>query len=360
MREILFIEKSNEHMKIWEGARLSKEEAADISGVGKILWIEQLPKVLHDLMTQVKRVYINNNESQSIEDELGSRDLRKSRELINRYPLHKYHRSQPILRNLRMTKSAIELDLMRKAIAITKEGFESVLSMVKPNIWEYQVEATLTGRFIFGGAEGHAFHPIAASGNSACTLHYTVNNQICRDGELLLLDFGAEYAHYAADISRTIPVNGQFSERQRQVYATVLDMLKKTRSLMVPGMTMEEMNRKVGEMMNHALVDLELLDKKDLQDLEPHQQPYRKYFMHGVAHHLGLDVHDLSDRFAPFQAGMVLTCEPGIYIAREGIGIRLENDILITDEGPVDLTADIPIEIEEIESLMQTSRLEPV
>lgn len=354
-KEVLFLLKETEHSKIWEGERLSKDEANHLSAIQKIVWSSQYAAILHDLIKQAKRVYINGNESQGVNDEILTRDLRLGNELMKRYPMHKYHRSQPILRNLRMIKSPIEVDLVKKALDITKLGFQKVLSSVHPGMWEYQIEAILTGTFIHEGAQGHAYEPIVASGVSACVLHYTTNNRKCQSGDLVLLDFGAEYANYSADLSRTIPVNGRFSERQAAVYKAVLKVMKETKEMMVPGILLDELNQEVGKMMSHALVDLGLLDKSDLQPKDSKKQPYRQYFMHGIGHHLGLDVHDLSDRYSPFQAGMVLTCEPGIYIEEEDLGIRLENNILITDDGPVDLAADVPIEIEEIEALMQES-----
>lgn len=357
LKEILFLVKETDHSRIWEGERLSKEEGSSISGIQKVFWYNQYPVVLHELLRQAKRIYINGNESQGVDDEVLSRDQRMGNELLKKYPLHKYHRSQPILRQLRMIKSGQEVELIRKAVGITRNAFEKILMSVHPGIWEYQLEAILTATFIHEGAQGHAYEPIVASGASACILHYISNHRRCANGDLILMDFGAEYAHYAADISRTIPVNGRYTERQAAVYNAVLKILKEIREMMVPGMLMEELNQEAGKMMNHTLVDLGLLDKKELKSHDEKNQPYRRFFMHGIAHHLGLDVHDLSDRFSPLQAGMVLTCEPGIYIQDEDLGIRIENNILITDEGPVDLASDIPVEIEEIETLMQESEL---
>ncbi|MBK8505547.1 MAG: aminopeptidase P N-terminal domain-containing protein [Saprospiraceae bacterium] len=357
LKEILFILKETEHSRIWDGENLSKADASAISAIEKVYWVHQFQNVLHDLMKQCKRVYLNGNESQGVDDEVLTRDLRLGNELMKRYPMHKYHRSQPILRNLRMIKGGGEIELISRAIDITKLGFDRVLAGTYPGVWEYQLEAMMTGTFLHEGAQGHAYEPIVASGASACILHYVTNRRRCLSGDVILLDFGAEYANYSADISRTIPVNGRFSTRQAQVYRAVQKVLLETRDMMVPGMLLEDLNQEVGKMMSHALVDLGLLDKKDLEVSDAKKPAYRQYFMHGIAHHIGLDVHDLSDRFSPFQAGMVLTCEPGIYIHEEDLGIRLENNILITDEGPVDLSADIPIELEEIETLMQESEL---
>ncbi|MCB0664443.1 MAG: aminopeptidase P N-terminal domain-containing protein [Saprospiraceae bacterium] len=359
-KEVLFIKKETEHARIWEGEKLTKTEATNLSGIEQVVWLSQYHTVLHDLIKNSKRIYINGNESQGAEDEILTRDLRLGNELMKRYPMHKYHRSQPILRNLRMIKSPVEIELIRKALQITHHGFDKVMASVKPGMWEYQLEALLTGSFIHDGAQGHAYEPIVASGSSACVLHYITNSEKCQAGDLVLLDFGAEYANYSADITRTIPVNGRFSERQATVYNAVLKVLRETKEMMVPGVLLEELNQEVGKMMSHALVDIGLLDKSEINPKDSKKQPYRRYFMHGVAHHLGLDVHDLSDRYSPFQAGMVLTCEPGIYIPEEKMGIRLENNILITDDGPVDLASDIPIEIEDIEAHMQESEFSAI
>jgi Xaa-Pro aminopeptidase len=351
-KEILFIKKSDTKTNIWDGERLSKDEATGISDVKTVYWLDQLPTLLQDLLHHAKRIYVNSNENLSVNAEVETRDMRNARALMQKYPFHKYHRAQPVMRKLRMIKSNPEIEIIQKACEITGKAFQRVLQSTEPGMMEYEVESHITGTFIASGSAGHAYAPIVASGPGACVLHYIKNDQACRDGELLLLDFGAEYAHYASDLTRTIPVNGRFSERQRQVYDAVLRTFKRTREMMVPGAMLDELNKEVGRMMSYELVDLGLLSKDEGDDYEADNAPYRKYFMHGVAHHLGLDVHDLSDKYTPLQAGMVLTCEPGIYIREEAMGIRLENDILVTDDGPIDLMANIPIEAEEIETLM--------
>jgi Xaa-Pro aminopeptidase len=285
------------------------------------------------------------------------RNLRFAKALQQRYPLHKYHRSQPILKKLAMIKSPLEVEIMQKAINITGDAFKRVLEFVQPGVMEYEVEAEITHQFIKNGANGHAYEPIVASGSNSCILHYVKNNQKCKEGDLLLMDFGAEYANYAADLSRTIPVSGQFTDRQRKVYDAVLSVMKGAKELLVPGTILEDYHKEVGKMMESALLDLKLLTPSDVEKQDPSYPAYKKYFMHGTSHHLGLDVHDLANRYDPIQAGMVFTCEPGIYIREEGIGIRLENDILVTDAGPVDLMANIPIEAEEIEELMNAGVL---
>lgn len=348
-KTILFLNQGTEHSKIWDGARLSVEQARQRSGIDIILWDDRFASTLGGLLRENERVYLDVCEDLNHEAKRHSNNFRQATVLKSEYPLHQFERSQPIMRSLRMIKSEEEISQIRKAIEITNQGFVNVLGALEDGQMEYQLEATLTGTFISSGAQGHAFAPIVASGASACILHYVENDKICKQGDLVLMDFGADYGNYAADISRTIPVSGRFSERQAAVYDAVLHIMKETKQLMVPGMTMSELNKEVGKMMTHALVDLQLLDRKVLED---DHQAYRKYFMHGVSHHLGLDVHDLSDREVPFKEGMVLTCEPGIYIPEEAIGVRLENDILIATTNPVDLSAEVPLEREEIEQLI--------
>ncbi len=353
MRTILLIEKPNNHDTIWEGQRLSKEEARQRSGIENVLWLDQKEALLADLMCSAKNIYANSNESYA-GGPIQPRDVRKAEELRRRFPFHDYKRSQPILRKLRMIKSTGEIDLMKKAMNITAEVFSEIISHNWVDRGEYEIEAEITAGFRRRGATGHAYHPIVAAGPSACILHYTNNNKVCLDGDLILLDFGAEYSHYAADLSRTIPVNGSFSPRQKEIYQSVLHVLKRTTEHMVPGITLSELKKEVGHLMSVQLLQLGLLTEEEAAQHDSANPPYRKYFMHGIAHHIGLDVHDLSDRHSTLQSGMILTCEPGIYIKEEGIGIRLENNILVTDDSPVNLMASIPIEIEEIEYRMNS------
>ena len=356
-QEVAFIRKTDDVTAIWEGQKYSKEEAQAISGIGKIFWLEDMDRILHELILLAKRVYLNLNEHDRFQSDIQTRDVRFARQLMERYPLHKYHRAQPILKKLFMLKSPLEVALIQHAINITGKAFHRVLEFVKPGVLEYEVEAEVTHQFIRNGAAGHAYEPIVASGKNSCVLHYVQNSQVCKDGDILLLDFGAEYANYAADLSRTIPVNGQFSPRQRSVYDAVLRVLKGARQMLVPGTTLEEYHKEVGKMVESELLALKLLDKTDIKNQDEKLPAYKRFFMHGTSHHIGLDVHDPSHRYDPIQAGMVFTCEPGIYIREEGIGIRLENDILVTDEGPVDLMANIPIEAEAIEELMNAQVL---
>jgi Xaa-Pro aminopeptidase len=356
-QEIAFIKRTDEFIAIWEGEKLTKEKATAISGIQKVYWLDQMDNILNELILLSKRIYVNPNENDRFNSAVEDRNLRFAKALQQRYPLHKYHRSQPILKKLAMIKSPLEVEIMQKAINITGDAFKRVLEFVQPGVMEYEVEAEITHQFIRNGANGHAYEPIVASGSNSCILHYVKNNQKCKEGDLLLMDFGAEYANYAADLSRTIPVSGQFTDRQRKVYDAVLSVMKGAKELLVPGTILEDYHKEVGKMMESALLDLKLLTPSDVEKQDPSYPAYKKYFMHGTSHHLGLDVHDLANRYDPIQAGMVFTCEPGIYIREEGIGIRLENDILVTDAGPVDLMANIPIEAEEIEELMNAGVL---
>lgn len=350
--ELAFIKRPDERSRLWEGQKYTKEEARKISGIEKIYWLDEMPHILNELILLAKRIYLNTNEHEHFHSEISNRNIRRAREMTRQYPLHKYHRAQPILKKLAMIKSTYEVELIQKAIAITHKGFEKAMEMLKPGVFEYELEAEITREFIRQRANGHAYAPIIASGPNNCVLHYTQNTRQCEEGELVLMDFGAEYANYAADFTRTVPVSGQFSKRQLSIYEAVLSILRQATQLLVPGMSMEEYNQKVGNIMEEELLRLGLIGKKDIANQNPAFPAYKKYFMHGASHHLGRDVHDLSSRYAPLQAGMVLTVEPGIYIWEENMGIRLENIVLVTDEGPVDLSSNIPIEAEEIESLM--------
>lgn len=350
--ELAFIKRADEVTAIWEGRKYSKEEAQQTSGIEKVFWLDEMEPIFHELLLLSKRVYLNFNENDRFHSEVPSRNRRMADRLMKRYPLHKYHRAQPILKKISMIKSPLELELIQRSIDITAGAFRRLLEFVEPGIKEYEVEAEITHEFIRRGANGSAYPPIVAAGPNSCVLHYTTNDQPCRDGDLLLLDFGAEYANYAADLSRTIPVNGKFSKRQREVYDSVLRVFKAAREMLVPGANLEEYHKEVGRLMESELLQLKLLDKQDIAHQDPARPAYKKYFMHGTSHHLGLDVHDRSNRYDPIQAGMVFTCEPGIYIREEQLGVRLENNILVTDHGPIDLMQHIPIEAEAIEEQM--------
>ena len=350
--EVIFTKKTNQYISVWEGHKYTKEEASAVSGIQKVVWLEDMEPILNELILLAKRIYLNSNENDRFHSDVPTRDIRMAKETMARYPYHKYHRSQPIMKKLAMIKSQYEIDLLANACDITEKAFRRVLNFMKPGVMEYEVEAEIIHEFIRNKANGHAYNPIIASGKNACVLHYNENNKECKDGDVILMDFGAEYANYAADLTRSIPVNGTFTDRQKAVYNAVLDVMNRATKLLVPGITIEEYHKEVGHIMESHLVDLNLITKSDISNQNPKVPAYKKYFMHGTSHHLGLDVHDLANRYAPVQAGMVFTVEPGIYIPEEGLGIRLENDIVVTDNGPVNLMANIPVELEEIEELM--------
>ncbi|MCB0619347.1 MAG: aminopeptidase P family protein [Saprospiraceae bacterium] len=351
-RELAFIKRTNDHIRRWEGEKYTKEQARAVSGIQRIHWLDEMDGILHELILLARNIYVNLNEHDHFRSEVPTRNLRFARQLKERYPAHQFQRAQPVLKKLAMIKTTYEVEVIRQSIDITGKAFNRVLKMVRPEVAEFEIEAEITHEFLRNRANGHAYEPIIASGANSCVLHYVQNNRVCADGDLLLLDFGAEYANYAADLSRTIPVSGRFTRRQRAVYDSVLSVLKAARQMLVPGVLLEEYHKEVGKLMESELVGLGLLDAADIKNQDKNFPAYKRYFMHGTSHHLGLDVHDRGSRYDPIQAGMVFTCEPGIYIPEEDLGIRLENDILVTDHGPIDLMAEIPIEAEEIEELM--------
>ena len=331
-REILFIKRGTLKSDLWSGPSINPEEAKVLSGIENIRWLDEKDSYLHSLIQETELVYTNHETV-----------------MAQNYPKTQL---APLLKRLRMIKQPEEIEEIRKAISITGSAFLKVLNQMRPGIYEYQVEAEIIGEFIGSGAEGHAFQPIMASGKNALVLHYTENKALCQEGELLLMDFGAELNHYAADCSRTIPVNGRFTSRQRELYDAVLRVFRLARGQMVPGTLMSDFHKAVGQMWEEEHIALGLYSLKDVKDNVGAEPLWKNFFMHGTSHSLGLDVHDPFDRSLPFAPGMVLTCEPAIYIPEEGIGIRLENDILITENGPMDLMQDIPMEADEIEELM--------
>lgn len=352
LREILLVIETSEQMAIREGHKVTREEAHAISGIKNVQWLDNLEMTLRDLILWSDHIYLNTYEYPKFSSEVESRDLRFAHSLIRQYPAHKYLRVAPLVTKLRMIKTDTEIELIRKANEITGKAFRRMLRFVKPGVYEFEIQAEMEHEFLINRANGSAFPPIIATGKNACVLHYHQNNSQCDDGNLVLFDFGAEYANYAADVSRTIPVNGKFTPRQKQLYELVHRVQKLAVQQMIPGNTMENYNSFVNQEMEKEMIKIGLLDKQEVKNQDPGNPLFKKYFMHGTAHHLGLDVHDVIHRFEPFQSGMVFTCEPGIYIPQEGIGIRLENDILISENGPVDLSADIPVELNEIEQLM--------
>ena len=355
-KEILFLRKTNEEIAIWEGNKLTQQEGSAISGIQTVYWAEDFQKIFRSMTYDAEWIYLNTNEHARAEVTVETRDSRFLQWCQSAFPLHRYRRSAPIMQDLRVVKSAMEIDLIRKACGIAEKAFQRILQVVQPGIWEFEIEAELLYALVKNRSRRPAFNPIIASGASSCVLHYIENNQQCRDGDILLIDFGAEYANYASDVTRTIPVNGRFSPRQRQIYDAVFRIQHEAVPMLTPGNTLQAYHKEIGGIVEDELQQLGLLTAQDTGQVDKADAPYKKYFMHGISHHLGLDVHDLGDRHRAFESGMVLTCEPGIYVREENIGVRIEDDILITDKGPVVLTADIPSDSREIEEIMQTGR----
>ncbi len=352
-REILFIKETNEHIAIWEGNKLTKEEARKASAIETIFWSHQFESVFKNLVFEADHIYLNTNEHLRADSSVATRSDRLIGWCKEKFPLHQYHRAAPILQQLRMIKSSQEIALISQACAITEKAFRRILPFIKPGVMEYEIEAEILHEFVRNKSRGPAYASIIASGKSACVLHYINNDKACLKGETILMDFGAEYANYAADLTRCVPVSGKFSKRQKEVYNAVLNILNQAQKLLKPGLHFKEYNEAVVALVEQELVGLKLISLKELKSQDKKNPLYKKYFMHGISHYLGLDVHDVGSRDKKFAAGMVLTCEPGIYLPAEGIGIRLENDILITKKEPQNLMASIPIETEEIETLMQ-------
>ena len=354
-REILFLKETSDHIAVWEGEKLTKEKAFETSGIKTVYWLQDIEKVMFELMTQCDTVYINTNEHYRANVETETREDRFTNWLKEKYPAHSVAKSNPILQRLRSVKDQIELDLMQKACDITEKGFKRILNFVKPGVWEYNIEAEYMHEFLNNRSKGFAYTPIIASGNNANVLHYIENNKQCKAGDLILMDVGAEYANYSSDMTRTIPVSGKFTDRQRAGYNAVNRVKDNATKMLVPGTLWEKYHVEVGKLMTSELLDLGLIDKADVQNENPDWPAYKKYFMHGTSHHIGLDTHDYGLLHEPMKANMVFTVEPGIYIPDEGFGIRLEDDVVIQDSGePFNLMRNIPIEADEIEDLMNS------
>lgn len=351
-REILFLKETSPSIAIWEGDKLDKKQATELSGIKNIFWLDQFETVLKTLMSEAKSVFLNSNEHTRRSIEVETRDMRFNKWLMEEYPLHNYERVAPIMHRLRSIKSTEEIEQMQRACDITEAGLRRVLKFVKPGVMEYEIEAEFMHEFLKRRSRGFAYTPIIASGHNACVLHYIENNEECKDGDLILMDVGCEYGNYASDMTRTIPVNGKFTERQKAVYNSVLHVMKECKKMLRPGVFLNEYHKKVGELMEVELIKLGLLSQDEIDKQDPANPAYKKYFMHGTSHFIGLDVHDVGLWTEPIEAGMVFTVEPGIYIRDERIGIRLENDIVITEKGFDDLMGNIPLEVEEIEALM--------
>lgn len=352
-REILFLKETNEHIAVWEGHKYTKEEATATSGIKTIYWLHEFNTIFKQLMFRAQNVYLNTNEHTRAVIEVETRDARFIKWCRQNFPLHSYHRLAPIMHQLRAIKSKYEIELIQQACNITEKGFRRLLKFIKPGVMEYEIEAELIHEFVRNRSQGFAYGPIIASGGSACVLHYVENNKPCKNGDLILLDVAAEYGNYASDLTRCVPANGKFSKRQKEVYNAVLRVMRAATKMLVIGNTIEKYHVEVGKLMEKELIGLGLLDAKAVAKQDKNKPLYKKYFMHGTSHFLGLDVHDVGDFKRPLEEGMVFTCEPGIYITEENLGIRIENNILVTKKGPVDLMKNIPIEVEEIERLMR-------
>jgi Xaa-Pro aminopeptidase len=355
-REVLFIMNASPEQVTWNGYRLSISEASEISGIKNVQWLDDYEKVLPEILYRSQNIYLNVPEHIKYKAEIESRDARMAKKIQSVFPLHSYHRLAPVLSKIRMIKEPEEIALITKAIEITRDAFIRVLKFTKPGIREYEVEAEISHEFIRKAASGHAYEPIIASGANACILHYIENNRICNKGDMLLMDFGAEYANYAADLTRTIPVNGKFTARQAQVYDANLRVLKAAIKLMKPGVLLSDFQAEVGKFWEEEHIKLGLYSSEDVKSHKTSPALWFKYYMHGTSHSIGLDVHDTFDKAEKFQPGMVFSCEPAIYIPEEGMGVRLENDILITENGNIDLTKNIPVEREEIEEIMKNEK----
>lgn len=355
-KEILFLRETNDHIAIWEGEKLTKEAAFKTSGIKTVYWLQDMERVLFELMTQCDTVYINTNEHYRASVATETREDRFTKWLKEKYPAHSVAKSNPILQRLRSVKEDIELELIQKACNITEKSFRRILRFVKPGVMEYEIEAEFMHEFLRNRSKGFAYTPIIASGNNANVLHYIENNKECKPGDLILLDVGAEYANYSSDMTRMVPVSGKFTKRQKEVYDAVLRVKNEATKMLVPGTLWEEYHVEVGKVMTSELLGLGLLDKADVQNENPDWPAYKKYFMHGTSHHMGLDTHDYGILTEPMQANMVFTVEPGIYIPDEGFGIRIEDDVIVQEKGePFNLMKNIPIEAEEIEELMNQS-----
>lgn len=354
-REVLFVRETNEHIAIWEGEKLTKEKATEVSGIETIYWLSDFDKIFFDLMTEASTVYFNTNEHYRQAVETQTREDRFIQKCKLQFPAHQYAKSNPILQEIRGVKEPEEIALMQTACNITEKGFRRLLGFVKPGVFEYEIEAELLHEFIRNRSKGFAYSPIIASGNNANVLHYLENNKECKAGDLILMDVAAEYANYSSDLSRTIPVSGKFTARQKEVYNAVLRVKDEATKMLIPGTIWAEYHKEVGKIMTSELIGLGLLDKADVKNEDPNWPAYKKYFMHGTSHHIGLNTHDYGALKTPMKANMVFTVEPGIYIPDEKMGIRLEDDVVIQEKGePFNLMQNIPIEANDIEDLMNS------
>jgi len=352
-REALFIKRTSDAMVTWNGYKLSMEQAREVSGIKNIYWADEYEVKMRPIINYASNIYLSLNENDRSIISTPYKDLRFAQMMRDKYPLHEFERATPILHRLRSIKSSYELELMKIAVGISEKMFARILKFVRPDVWEYEIEAEVIHEYLSNRANGHSFSPIVASGGNSCILHYVDNNKQCKEGDILLLDSGADYANYASDMTRTIPVNGVYTPRQKQVYNAVLRTMQEAKKLLKPGVLLMEYQAQVGEITQKELVDLGLLTMDDIKKQDPKWPAYKRYFMHGTSHFLGIDVHDVGMRYEPMKPGMTFSCEPGIYIKEEGIGVRIENEILITENGCIDLMEHIPIEADHIEELMK-------
>ncbi|HIP37396.1 MAG TPA: aminopeptidase P family protein [Crocinitomix sp.] len=354
-KEILFLKETSELIAIWEGEKLTKEKAFEVSGIKSVFWLDQMESVMKVLTAQAENIYLNTNEHTRANTEVETREDRFIKQFKEKYPAHQYFKSAPIMHKIRSIKQKEEIDLMQTACDITGKGFRRILSFIKDGVMEYEIEAELMHEFLRNRSKGWAYTPIIASGASACVLHYIENNKVCKNGDVILMDFGAEYANYASDMTRCVPVSGKFTERQKAVYNAVLNVKNKAQKLLTPGTLMHEYHTEVGKYMESELLQLGLIDKTDIKNQNRDWPAYKKYFMHGTSHFIGLDTHDVGLWTEPIKAGMAFTCEPGIYIPEENLGIRIEDDLIVQEKGePFNLMKNIPIEADEIEDLMNS------
>lgn len=351
-REILFLKETSDLIAIWEGEKLSKDKAFETSGIRTVYWNNQFEEIFNELMKEAKSVYLNSNDHARSTSKVQTQTDRFNDWCKSNFSTKEYLKSAPIMHDLRAVKHPLEIELLQHACNITEKGFRRVLNFVKSGVTEYEIEAEYMHEFLINRSKGFAYEPIIASGRNACVLHYIDNNKVCKDGDVILMDVGAEYANYASDMTRCIPVSGRFTKRQKDVYNAVLSVMKQATSMLKTGVLLGEYHKEVGLIMQSELLDLGLIDQHDIDKQNPKSPAYRKYFMHGTSHFLGLDVHDVGHFDQPIKEGMVFTCEPGIYILEENLGIRLENDLVITKDKPFDLMANIPLEADEIEDLM--------
>ena len=351
-KEVLFLKETSDLIAIWEGAKLTKEEAFEVSGIKTVYWIDQFETVFENLIQESRTVYLNSNEHARATINVETRTARFNKWCQEKYNSQQYEKAAPFMHELRAVKHPLEIDLLQHACNITEKGFRRVLNFVKPGVMEYEIEAEFMHEFLRNRSKGFAYEPIIASGQNACVLHYIDNNKECKEGDVILMDVGAEYANYASDMTRCIPVSGRFTDRQKNVYNAVLRVMKAATEMLQPGTMLAEYHKEVGLIMQSELLGLGLINQHEIDKQDPKNPAYKKYFMHGTSHYLGLDVHDVGLWDKPMEKGMVFTCEPGIYIREENLGIRLENDVLVTDDKPFDLMENIPLEAEEIENLM--------